>query len=291
MDLTQLRDHLDDWFSTGLFTASGVEVSVGSVVLFVLTLAVSIVAGMVARRGVARSLSRRRRIDAGIAYAIGRAAQYTIVSGGVIIAFQFLGLDFSRLGLIIGLLSVGIGFGLQNVTSNFISGIVLLVERPVTIGDRVSIGETEGDIEAINIRSTIVRSLSNVAIVVPNSELITNTLINWSLGDPRIRISIEVGVSYGSDVDAVRAALMAVAEQHSEVLGRPEPSIRLNGFGDSAWEMELLVWIEHPNRWRDIRSDLNFAIVDEFRARGVEIPFPQRDLHLRSGFPPDRAAN
>jgi small-conductance mechanosensitive channel len=282
MDLVELRDRLEGWLSTEVFGASDLTLTVGSLVLFILTLACAIAAGSMARRLVVRALSSRRGHDAGLAYAIGRAAQYAVLGAGVIVAAQFIGIDFSRLGLMIGFLSVGIGFGLQNITSNFVSGIVLLIERPVTVGDRVSVGDTEGEIEAINIRSTIVRSLANVAIFVPNSDLITSNVVNWSHGDPRIRLSVEVGVSYGSDATSVREALLAVAERHPEVLRFPEAAVRLNQFGDSSWDMELLVWLAGPQRWRDVRSELNFAIVEEFRARGVEIPFPQRDLHFRS---------
>jgi small-conductance mechanosensitive channel len=130
-----------------------------------------------------------------------------------------------------------------------------------------------------------VRSLANVAIIVPNSELITNNVVNWSHEDPRIRLSIPVGVSYDSDEDVVISSLMEVASEHADVLATPVPTVRLNSFGDSSWDMELLVWLGGPERWRDIRSELNIEVVRTFRAHGVEIPFPQRDLHLRSPLP------
>lgn len=285
MDLGNLRRDLREALSTDLFTISGTEVTLASVTVFLLGVVLSIALALIARRAIERTLRRRSRVDAGVAYALGRAVQYTAITAGVLVSFQFLGIDFTRLGVILGFLSVGIGFGLQNVTSNFVSGLVLLIERPVTIGDRVQIGETEGTIETINIRSTVVRSLANVAIIVPNSELITNNVVNWSHEDPRIRLSIPVGVSYNSDEEVVIATLMEVAAGHPEVLATPEPTVRLNSFGDSSWDMELLVWLRGPDRWRDVRSELNIAIVGAFRAHGVEIPFPQRDLHLRSPLP------
>ena len=232
MDPSAVRDQLDEWFSIELFSSS--SVTVGALAQFGLALVLAFIAGIFVRRLVARSLLRRRQLDAGVAYAISRGVQYAVVSAGVVVAFQYIGIDFSRLGLIFGLLSVGIGFGLQNVTANFISGLILLIERPVTVGDRVSIGDAEGEIEAIGIRSTLVRSLGNVAIIVPNSDLITNNVVNWSHGDPRIRLSIPVGVSYGSDAQTVREALLAVADRNPTVLRGPAPAVRLNAFGDSS---------------------------------------------------------
>ena len=285
MDLERIWDDLGGALDTHLFTLGNTSVSVASVGVFVATLVVFVLAATQSRRVTARWLDRRNLIDPGLRYALARAVQYVIVSLGAVIAFQFIGVDFTRLGLLLGFLSVGIGFGLQNVTSNFISGLILLIERPVTDGDRVTVGETEGDIVAINMRSTVVRSLQNVSIIVPNSALVTANVVNWSHSDPRIRLPIPVGVAYGSDIDVVLAALAEVGHEHPRVLNDPPPHVRLNGFGDSAWEMELLVWLNEPNEYRDIRSALNIAIVRKFRERGIEIPFPQRDLHLRSPLP------
>ncbi|MEZ4503211.1 MAG: mechanosensitive ion channel [Dehalococcoidia bacterium] len=278
MDPAEVRDRLEEWFSVEILTSN---LTIGTLVQLIAAIAAATIVAVLIRRVVMRALLRRH-LNRGVAYAISRGVQYTVASLGVFVAVQLVGVDLSSLGLVFGLLSVGIGFGLQSITANFIAGLVLLIERPVTVGDRVSIGDTEGQIEAIGIRSTLVRSLQNQAIIVPNSDLVTNNVINWSHGDPRIRLSIPVGVSYSSDAEAVRDALLSVARRHPDVLREPEPHVRLNAFGDSAWDMELLVWLGTPTHWRDIRSVINFAIVEEFRERGVEIPFPQRDLHFRS---------
>jgi len=187
--------------------------------------------------------------------------------------------------VIIGLLSVGIGFGLQNITSNFISGIILLFERPIKIGDRISVGHTEGDVTAINMRSTTIRSLNNISIIVPNTEFISSQVINWSHGDPKVRLDVQVGVSYHSDLDAVIRALREVAEESPTVLKNPVPDVLFSGFGDSSWNMELRVWLQDPKTYYSTRSEINCAIVHKFRQYGIEIPYPQRDLHVRSPLP------
>jgi small-conductance mechanosensitive channel len=204
---------------------------------------------------------------------------------GVIISFQFVGIDLSGLVVIFGLLSVGIGFGLQNITSNFVSGLVLLIERPIKVGDRVTVGDTLGDVIEINIRSTKIRTLTNIAIIVPNSEFTSNRVINWSHGDPKVRLDLPIGVSYSSDLDVVLRSLREVADENKDVLKNPETEINFVGFGSSSWDLELRAWLESPKRYQIVRSDLNCAIVKKFRENGVEIPFPQRDLHLRTTIP------
>jgi len=211
--------------------------------------------------------------------------QYALVIIGSVMAFQFIGIDLSGLAVIFGFLSVGIGFVLQNLTSNFIAGIILLFEQHIKVGDRVTVGETEGDVAEINIRSTTIRSLNNVAIVVPNSEFVSSTVINWSHGDPRTRLDIDVGVAYDSDLDTVIRCLMEAAKEHLGVLQHPPPEVLHQGFGDSAWNMRLRAWVDHPQGRIRIQSDIHCAIVKKFREHGVEIPFPQRDLHLRSPLP------
>jgi small-conductance mechanosensitive channel len=202
---------------------------------------------------------------------------------GAVLAFQFVGINLSGLAVIFGLFSVGIGFGLQNVTSNFIAGLILLVERPISIGDRVTIGDTEGNVKEIKIRSTTIQTLNNISYIVPNSEFISSTVINWSLGDPKIRLDIPVGVAYHSEPEKVREILIQVARDNAQVLKQPRPRVLFHGFGDSALNMELQVWVREPREFRVIRSDINFAIFGAFRAAGIQIPFPQRDVHIIAG--------
>jgi small-conductance mechanosensitive channel len=210
-------------------------------------------------------------------------SQYVIVVIGIFIAFQFLGINMTGLAVIFGFLSVGIGFGLQNVTSNFISGLIVLFERPISVGDRVSVSDIEGDIEEINIRSTKVKTLDNISIIVPNSEFVSRNVINFSHGDTTYRLSIEVGVSYSSDLDKVLKALNEVAEESDHVLKDPKHDVHLRSFGDSSWAMKLLVWVPDVKKRYQVQNELNQAIVRKFAEYDIEIPFPQRDLHVRSG--------
>lgn len=210
-----------------------------------------------------------------------RVTHYLIIMIGALVSFQFVGIDLSGLAFIFGLLSVGIGFGLQNVTSNFVAGLILLFERPIRIGDRVTVGDTEGEVTAINMRSTKILTLNNISIIVPNSEFVSRNVINWSIGDPKIRLDVEVGVSYHSDLDSVLSVLKQIGINHPETLEDPRPKILFTGFGDSAWNMILCVWIINPKRHHEIRSEINCEIVRKFRENNIEIPFPQRDVHMK----------
>ena len=187
--------------------------------------------------------------------------------------------------MVFGLLSVGIGFGLQNVASNFVSGLIILFERPIKIGDRITIGDVLGDVENISLRATLIRTMDNISIIVPNSEFISSRVINWSHRDPKIRVHIPVGVAYGSDVPLVIKSLLEVAENHPEVLKEPPPKFWFNEFGNSSLNFELLVWVPDPKRRPDIISELNKGIDEIFRKNKIQIPFPQRDLHIRSSVP------
>ena len=190
----------------------------------------------------------------------------------------------TALAAVSAVLMVGIGFGLQNITNNFISGPILLFERPVQVGDYVEVSGVQGCVRSIRARSTMVETLDSVSIIVPNSNFIGQNVTNWSYKDAKVRIHISVGVSYSSDVDLVGETLLRVGKSHPEVLQNPEPRIQFLEFGDSSLNFDLLVWIDDPSRQYFVRSDLNFAIVNAFREEGITIPFPQRDLHLRSGF-------
>lgn len=272
-------------FQMQLFEINKTPITFASIVMFVVVIGgFGLLARFISRVMLARLLSRLA-IDEGTRYNLIRITQYMVMVIGAIVAFQFIGIDLSGLAVIFGLLSVGIGFGLQNITSNFVAGLILLFERPIKVGDRVTVGDTEGDVMEINIRSTTIRSLQNIAIIVPNSEFVSATVINWSHGDTKIRLEVDVGVSYESDLDTVLRSLREVAEENQEVLRSPAPEVLHRGFGDSSWNMQLRAWINSPKRYHQVRSALHCAIVRKFRENGVEIPFPQRDLHVRSPLP------
>lgn len=232
-----------------------------------------------------RNVFRRTHLNIGTQETIGRILHYIIMLLGVFIAVQQVGVDLTTLAAISAVLMVGIGLGLQNITSNFISALILLFERPVQVGDFVEVGGVQGRIRAIKTRSSIVETLDNVSIIVPNSNFITENVTNWSYRDSKVRIHISVGVSYGSDIDLVEETLLQVGRAHQEVLLNPEPAIQFIEFGDSSLNFDLLVWINDASRQYFIKSDLNFAVVKAFREQGITIAYPQRDLHIRTAVP------
>jgi small-conductance mechanosensitive channel len=281
----EIFENVHAFFGTRLFAIGNTEVTLSTILVFLcLILVIVVVSRLLARKLFDRILIRLQ-IEEGTRYTFRRIIEYTFILIGAIVAFQSIGINLSGLAVIFGLLSVGIGFGLQNITSNFVAGLILLFERPIKVGDRVTVGGIEGDVVEINIRSTTIRSLNNIAIIVPNSEFVSSQVVNWSHGDRKIRLDVDVGVSYNSDLDTVLRALNEVALENGEILRDPEPDVLLREFGDSSWNMKLRVWIDNPKRHPVVRSDINCAIVRKFRAYGVEIPFPQRDFHLRSPLP------
>lgn len=285
MTLTELFQKLISFMELNLFTIGDTPVGFGDIIIFMIILIISVTVSKKISNLLVSKLLVKVPMEDGTRYVLKRVTEYMLLIVGAVIAFQTIGINLSGLAVIFGLLSVGIGFGLQNVASNFVSGLILLFERPIRVGDRVTVGDTEGDVEEIDMRATVVRSLNNISIIVPNSEFISSRVINWSHGDQKVRLDIPVGVSYASDLDLVLKSLREVADECENVLKRPEPEVLFIGFGDSSWNMELRVWISNPKNYWQIRSKLNCAVVRKFRDNHIEIPFPQRDLHVRSGEP------
>jgi len=229
-------------------------------------------------------IAKKAYLDPGLHYTIGRLTQYLIISIGLLVALSFgVGLDLTSVAVIFTALSVGIGFGLQYLAADIASGFILLFERPVRVGDRISVGKEEGDVQSINLRTTVMTTNDRVSVIVPNSQLVREHLINWSYGDPRARIAIPVGVAYGSDVDLVTRTLLEAAKDVDNVLRDPPPKIQFLNFSDWSLDFRLLVWTNRPRLHTQIRSDINFRIERLFREAGIEIPFPQTELRLRDG--------
>lgn len=268
-----------------LYTINNTSVTPLALISFIIIISMFWFVSQFSRKVLLPRLIAYLNLDDGSSYTFSRILHYLVMVLGILLAFQFVGIDFSGLAVVFGFLSVGIGFGLQNITSNFISGLILLFERPIQVGDRVLVGETEGDVEEIKMRATKIKSVDNISIIVPNSDFISTRVINWSHGDNKIRVNVDVGVSYNSDLEVVLKSLKEVADEEPEVLKEPAPEVLLMNFGDSSWDMRLRVWIANPKRHPIVRSKLNCAIVHKFRRNNIEIPFPQRDLHLRSPLP------
>jgi small-conductance mechanosensitive channel len=221
-------------------------------------------------------------IDQGLKNSIATTAGYLGFILAAVIAFAFVGIDLSQLGLVAGALSVGIGFGLQSIVNNFVSGLILLAERPIKAGDWIVVAGEEGTVKKINVRATELETFDRASVVIPNSDLISGTVRNWVLGGTMGRISLAVGVGYNSDADQVREIMLASAEDHELVLAYPEPSVFLTDFGDSALMFRFDAYLADIGKGFGVRSDLRFDLLRRFREAGIEIPFPQRDLNIRT---------
>jgi len=237
-----------------------------------------------ALKGLKRAQRNRPNFAESHQFILGRLLIYSFGTIGALIALSAVGVDFSKLTLIASALSVGIGFGLQNIINNFSSGIVMIFERAVRVGDWVVVGQTEGIVDKINLRSTQVKTWDHADIIVPNSDMISSQVINWTLEKPSGRIILNVGIAYGSDTKLVRKLLLEVAGSHPAVIqddSTMEPIVLFLGFGDSALYLELRCFIQDIVDRIIVKSDLYFAIDDILRKNAIEIPFPQRDLHVK----------
>lgn len=252
-----------------------------AIVAFSILMAVS---GWVRRRLEEKWL-KNSRIERGTREAIVTIIGYVGVTVSVLIALSVAGVQFTNLAIIAGALSVGIGFGLQNIVNNFVSGLILLFERPVKTGDWILVGNTEGYVKRIRIRSTLIQTFDRADVIVPNSELISGQVTNWMLYDTRGRIKVPIGVAYGSDTKLVHDLLQKIADEHPRVItdaSAPSPKVLFMGFGDSSLNFELRAFVQNIDERLQIVSDINYAIDAAFREHGIEIPFPQRDLHVRN---------
>ena len=223
-------------------------------------------------------------LDRSLQYAIAQVVSNIVLVVGIVIVLENTGIHLAALAVFAGAVGVGVGFGLQNIASNFISGLVILAERPITIGDRIEVAGIAGQVEHIRARSTVIRTNDNIMMIVPNTKFIDSPVTNWTYGDRRVRFRIPVGVAYGTDVKKVRQVLVAVADEDPHTLKEPAPHVFLEQFGENSIDFKLVVWSSEmsarPSRYR---SDLNFAIAEKFRETGIEFPFPQRDVHIRDG--------
>src|SRR5438270_5999356 len=223
-------------------------------------------------------------LDRSLQYAIAQIISNIVLVIGVFFVLENTGIHLAALTVFAGAVGVGLGFGLQNIASNFISGLVILTERPITIGDRVEVAGIAGQVEHIRARSTVIRTNDNIMMIVPNTKFIHSPVTNWTYGDLRVRFRVPVGVAYGSDIARVCELLLTVADENPQTLKEPAPTVFLDQFGENSIDFKLVVWSSEmsarPSRYR---SDLNFAIAQKFNEAGIEFPFPQRDLHIRDG--------
>ena len=267
------------------FIANGsITISVNSLAAGAIIFAGAIVLSRTVSELLRKRIAKRAYLDPGIQYTLGRLTQYLVITVGVLFALTIgIGLSLTSLAVVFTALSVGIGFGLQYIAADIASGFILLFERPVRVGDRITIGEDEGDVQSINLRTTIVLTNNRVSIIVPNSKLVSQRLINWSYGDPRARIAIPMGVAAESNIDLVTQTLLKAAEDVDNVLTDPAPKVQFLKFGDWSLDFRLLVWTNRPRLHMQIRSDINYRIDKLFREAKIEIPYPQTELRIRQG--------
>ncbi|MGR9050594.1 mechanosensitive ion channel family protein [Halobacillus faecis] len=277
------------WLLFPLFTIGQVEITLFLIIIAVLIITFAYRLSKVLNEHLLPFFFERHHLDKGIQFTMERIVHYVIMVVAVLVSLTTVGIDLSALTVFAGVLGVGIGFGMQNIASNFISGLILLFERPIKVGDRVLIDDVIGDVEKISMRATVVRTLENEHIIIPNSYFLEEKVVNRSFSDPRLRLTIPIGVAYGTDVQKVKRILLVVAElarqEHSFVLESPAPYVNFKGFGDSSLDFELFLWISDPKEVIRMKSELNFSIYEQLNENGIEIPFPQRDLHIKSAPP------
>lgn len=258
------------------------HLSVGEIIKLLLLILLVFIAARAISEGLKRSLLVRMKLDRGSREAIAAILTYILATFGCLVVLQSAGINLTSLTVLAGVLGIGFGFGLQNLASNFISGLTLLFEQQIRVGDFVEIGEMQGTVETISIRSTLIRTIDGLFVIVPNTHVVEQNVVNWNYRDPKCRLHIPVGVAYGSDPVLVTEALLVAARMEPNVLSDPSPKVWFRGFGDSSLNFELLIWTDCPQENDTLKSSLNFLIDYEFRHRGIQIPFPQRDLWLRN---------
>ncbi len=260
-------------------------VSVSGILTFVGVLAGSFLLAGAARFVLEGEILPRLRLPRGLPYTISMTLRYAIIVSGVFLAFSAAGISLSRFTLLAGALGVGLGFGLQNLVSNFVSGLILLFERPIQVGDYVDVGSLVGEVTRIGMRSSTIHTADGAEVVVPNADLISKSVVNWTLSDRKRRIEIRVGAAYGSDPEKVIGLLLQAAGDHPEAMAEPPPAAYFVGLGDSSLDFVLHVWVARFEQAPALQSAVRRAVYRVLRENGIEIPFPQRDLNLRTVSP------
>ncbi len=268
-----------------------ISITAGWLIVGILIFALSIFLSRVISSFFERRLEKQAQIDPGLRYTIARLINYFVLVIGVVWSLKVIGVDLTSIALLFTALSVGIGFGLQYIAADIAAGFILLFERPIRVGDRITIdNDLEGDVRSIKLRTTVMITNDRIAIIVPNSRLVSQPVTNWSYADPRARIAIPVSVSADSDIDLVTETLLLAAQGIEKVLEDPPPKVQFLKFGEYSLDFRLLVWTREPSRHPQIRSDINYRVAKLFRERNIKIPYPVQELRLQSGDGPLKEA-
>ena len=282
-DIKNIFSQLREFLNVHIITISKTEITLWTIIYFLfLTFLLFYITGKL-RKWIVYNLLAKSKIDLGVRVAVGTIVRYVILFVGLIIVLQTVGIDLSTITILAGALGIGIGFGLQNVTNNLVSGIIILFERPVKVGDRIEVGNVSGDVIRISMRSTTIITNDNISIIVPNSEFISSRVINWSHIDRNVRLNFPVGVSYREDPQTIKKILLEVAAENEGVLKEPKPDVLFSDFGESYLEFNLRIWTrEYINRPGVLKSQLYYAIFKKFKEHNIEIPYPHRDILIRN---------
>lgn len=264
------------------FTFGSLTITPGSVITIVLIIYTTLLVSRALRSFLLQESLPRHKVEKGVQLSIARLVHYAIMTLGFIVLLRVLGFGLNQITILGGALGVGIGFGLQAIVNNFVSGLILLFERPIKVGDMIDIGTQVGEVKELGLRATTVQTFDNAEVVIPNSQLISDSVTNWTLAEKRVRVRVPVGVAYGTDVSEVFKILLGCAEANPSVLSTPKPAALFLAFGDSSLDFELRVWVADFADRMLVLSELNQDIESEFDTANIQIPFPQRDLHLRS---------
>ena len=257
-----------------------IQITARDVLEFVLTVWLAYLVSTFIRFVLREDVYPHTRLTRGISYAISSLLNYMIIALGFLLALGALGLDLTKVTVLAGAFGVGIGFGLQSIVNNFVSGLILLFERPVHVGDIIEVGDISGEVSRIGIRASTLRTWQGAEVIVPNAQLVTSAVTNWTLSDRTRRIDLPVGVDYGSAPDKVVDVLQAVARAHPQIMQTPPPQAVFKSFGDSSINFELRAWTNRFERWPVIQTELAAAIYAALRAAGMSLPFPQREVRL-----------
>jgi potassium efflux system protein len=283
LDYTGFLGPTLSWLKTILalkFERGSVSISVEDILAFVLTVWASYLLSALLRFILQEDVYPRIGVQKGMAYATSSLINYIILALGFVIGLGVIGVSLTKMTVLAGAFGVGIGFGLQSIVNNFVSGLILLFERPLHVGDIIEMDGLNAEVRRIGMRASTVRTWHGADIVVPNADLVTKQVTNWTLGDKLRRIDLPVGVNYGADPEGVIGIFKKVAKAHPDVLPSPEPSALFTGYGDSSINFELWAWTDKFNDWQRIRSDLATAIYNAGHDAGLSFPFPQRDVHI-----------
>jgi len=283
MNISDLLERVSSWLNYPLFVFGKVEFS--SWYLIKLIIAIILLSWLSKRLKsvLVNRILLRYNDDIGVRQALGTIARYLFFIAGLFVVIQASGVDLSGLAIIGGALGLGIGFGLQGITNNFVSGVVILLERPVKVGDRIEVGGTTGDVVNISARATTVVTNDGISVIIPNSELVSTRVTNWSFTGKNVRFKVPVPVTYGISQDIIIKLLMEVADEDPNVEKNPSPSVRLKEFGNNALIFELVFWTSKlMHRQGMMKSRINLAVNKKFTENGIVIPLPQLDLHVKN---------